>query len=396
MQIYRSLGGGRREEDGGDGGFEIVVLLLPHKLSETTEMMDGDAADDVMEMDSHGTLRGASWPTAPAEDLQIAWENLDLARSIVSRLVEEDDDDDNSPLTPKRRTDLLLDLAQIHARLGDLQRANANVLPCIDDYVAALDLRKELLGPFDRRTADSHFSLAGACAEAPSQTGEDEGRVDNFVRKLGGDVHGDAKDTGRANMSEAEKADFRRRSLEHYLACGVAFAGLMAGMCGEDAGELTDVHREGGKGEPTDVDRGHSESMAILRERIAILRPPVAKTAREEFDDLKETMDEIQEAMDTARETEEGLRSLGEMKVDKMRKHDPKSEDGGAGTGTSTSGGGATTTIGFGAGDAFAADAFGGGAATAGSAATAAPAMMVVKKKKKPQAEDSAKRIKPS
>ena len=122
VQTCRSLGGGRREEDGGDDGFEIVVLLLPHELSETTEMMDGDAADDVMEMDSHGTLRGASWPTAPAEDLQIAWENLDLARSIVSPLVEDDDDD--APLTPERRTDLLLDLAQIHARLGELQRAS--------------------------------------------------------------------------------------------------------------------------------------------------------------------------------------------------------------------------------------------------------------------------------
>ena len=100
----------------------------------------------------------------PAEDLQIAWENLDLARSIVSRLAGAEDE--GPAPAPGRRTGLLLDLAQIHARLGDLQRANAAVLPCIDDYQAALDLRRDLLGPFDRRTADSHFSLAGACAEA--------------------------------------------------------------------------------------------------------------------------------------------------------------------------------------------------------------------------------------
>ena len=32
-----------------------------------------------------------------------------------------------------------------------------------------------------------------------------------------------------------------QRSLEHYLACGVVFAGLVAEMCGEDAGKLTNV-----------------------------------------------------------------------------------------------------------------------------------------------------------
>lgn len=82
-----------------------------------------------------------------AEDLQNAWENLDLARSIVSQLVqdfhpqaESDSSPSSNPIklkstlpksdtasyTKDEQSELLLDLAQIHTRLGDLQRANAN------------------------------------------------------------------------------------------------------------------------------------------------------------------------------------------------------------------------------------------------------------------------------
>jgi len=101
-------------------------------------------------------------------------------------------------------------------------------------------------------------------------------------------------------------------------------------------------------------------------------------------------MDEIQEAMDTAEETESGLRSLGEMKANEMRKR-----DGRATTTTTTNdgddAGGAVTTIGFGITGATGNDALVGGSTTVSFAdATAAtttarpPTMMIVKKKKKP------------
>eukprot|EP00584_Thalassiosira_punctigera_P009204 CAMPEP_0172533800 /NCGR_PEP_ID=MMETSP1067-20121228/6380_1 /TAXON_ID=265564 ORGANISM="Thalassiosira punctigera, Strain Tpunct2005C2" /NCGR_SAMPLE_ID=MMETSP1067 /ASSEMBLY_ACC=CAM_ASM_000444 /LENGTH=575 /DNA_ID=CAMNT_0013318497 /DNA_START=84 /DNA_END=1811 /DNA_ORIENTATION=+ len=363
----------------------------------------------------------------PAEDLQIAWENLDLARSIVSRLVAgfhdiaSHDDEADGEVALKReekggpaasvtaeysldqQTDLLLDLAQIHARLGDLQRANANVLPCIDDYELALRLRVKCLGRFDRKVADVHFSLAGACAEAPSKIGESEGRVDRFVQELGGGGNSDAMDTDdKHQLSEGERAEFRRRSLEHYLACGVAFAGIMAGMCGEDAEKLTSAGDVGGSAPASAAASAASgaassdrpaEAMAALRRRVSELRP--SEKEREEFDDLREMMDEIQEAMDTAEETEEGLKSLGEMKANEMKKHEAK-RDGGEGAAEETEEeGGGTTTIGFGAaGDVAAAGANVGFGSDA--AASAAPTMLVVKKKKKkPQAaDDHAKRLK--
>jgi len=141
-------------------------------------------------------------------------------------------------------------------------------------------------------------------------------------------------------------------------------------------------------------------AISSLLERIASLQPPTtSKTAREEFNNLKETMDEIQEAIDSAEETEEGLKSLGEMKVHGMKKHE-MTKNGKEDAGEKLEGGrsGATTTIGFGtisSSSSSAVNAAFGSSTTAAATIAAAPTMMVVKKKKKkPQDDDSAKRIK--
>ena len=277
---------------------------------------------------------------------------------------DDNNDSPTSSYTPPQQTALLLDLAQIHTRLGDLQRANANVLPSLDDYNTALRLRLQHLGRFHRQVADAHFSLAGAYAEAPTKLAEEEGRAARFVRGLGGDgataAAGAAEgQEGGATLSEEEKGEFRARSREHYLACGVAFAGLLAKLCGDDAEELTAVDGGGNQ----------SDTMAALRRRVAALPPPSAK---EEFQDLTDVLDEIQEALDTAEETEAGLRSLGAMKQQEMRKHEKTP------SGAQRGEGGQTTTVGF------------GGGAGAVAAATAPTLLVVKKKKKKPSAEEGA------
>ena len=342
-------------------------------------------------------------------------------------VLKSDDDEPNSNTTtnytPDQQTSLLLDLAQIHTRLGDLQRANANILPCIDDYNLALKLRIECSGKFDKKVAYSHFSLAGVYAEAPASFKENEGRVDQFVSGLGGNDNGSSgvdgfgdggggTDSEQKELSEEEKVEFRQRSLEHYLACGVAFAGLMAAMCGEDAKKLTNVDcgengvasasaavaASASTSTSTSDGNHHSKTMAMLCERIASLQPPTtSKTAREEFNNLKETMDEIQEAIDSAEETEEGLKSL---KAHEMKKHE-MTKNGKEDAGEKLEGGriGATTTIGFGAissSSSSAVNAAFGSSTTAAATIAAAPTMMVVKKKKKkkPQDDDSSKRIK--
>ena len=324
----------------------------------------------------------------------------------------------------EEKNELLLDLAQIHTRLGDLQRQNDNLLPSISDYEKALKLRIGVLGKFDRKVADSHFLLAGVYAEAISNRssgGTEEGNGGGGDGDMGGMMSammagGSMLGKGTLNEEEEEEkaAEFRSSSLEHYLACGTAFAGLLANMCGVDAEGITDIANEtpnaaaAAASSTATTANHHSETMATLRSRISKLQPPPASKL-DEFTDIKEMMDEIQEAMDTAKETEEGLKSLGEMKANEMKKLEMKEkgieENGGMEGKSEESIGFGTTTIGFGQPSGVAASAsavntvsasFGASGAAVATAA-AAPTMMVVKKKKKkPQAvgEESAKRVK--
>eukprot|EP00571_Detonula_confervacea_P014132 CAMPEP_0172308096 /NCGR_PEP_ID=MMETSP1058-20130122/8802_1 /TAXON_ID=83371 /ORGANISM="Detonula confervacea, Strain CCMP 353" /LENGTH=592 /DNA_ID=CAMNT_0013020449 /DNA_START=20 /DNA_END=1798 /DNA_ORIENTATION=- len=439
------MANGKQQQQGGAIP-EDVEVEVPSAENEADEPQNeaNDHNDDDNGDDDHDHAAVDS-----TEDLQIAWENLDLARSIISRLVDTfhnniDSSDDNAIVvlksntktndasstinhnyTPAQQTELLLDLAQIHTRLGDLQRANANVLPCIDDYNLALKLRLSCRGKFDKKVADSHFSLAAVYAEAPNRVDENEGKVDQFVNSLGAGVGGGGGECEKRELSEEEKGEFRHLSLEHYLACGMAFAGLLAKMCGEDADEfLMNVGTENTGSASASAAMSsaaassssncnhHSKTMATLRQRLTLLPPPTSQADNDEFNDLTEMLDEIQEAIDSAEETEEGLKSLGEMKANEIKKHEMKNSGGDGETNKLEEG--VTTTIGFGApsgSSSFAGigatssssvNAFGSTMSAEALSATAtasAPTMMIVKKKKKKQKpqsleEESAKRLK--
>jgi hypothetical protein len=403
--------------------------------------------------------------TDPAVDLEIAWENLDLARSIISRLVdinncEEENDNgtatttvsnggggktivykssdgsissssssssnnndsppQQSPLTLERRNELLLDLAQVHVRLGDLQRQDDKSDSCIADYERALHLRKRVLGAFDKKVADCHFSLGQAYAEAPTRAKEREGRVDAFVEGLGGGGGGDGvgqvEDEGSAaaagnaaGMTNERKAEYRRLSLEHYLACGHSFAGILAAICDAEypfresstmdilsykfGPVLHAVAIEESKSMST---TDYTSTMSKLRQFVSTLVLPSSHLSSSntpsviEFNNIKEILDEIQEAMDSAEETESGLRSLSKMKAN--------AKSGGTDKVGGSSSDGAVTTIGFGSTNlnlstsAFGSTTNGCGGTTAtktmmtttnGIATAAPPTMMIVKKKKK-------------
>eukprot|EP00957_Ditylum_brightwellii_P040956 3101045-Ditylum_brightwellii.AAC.1 len=68
---------------------------------------------------------------ATAEDLQISWENLESARSILVRITTSSD---FAPSASPEGKEKALDLAQVHHRLGDLQRANGNYAEAMQDY----------------------------------------------------------------------------------------------------------------------------------------------------------------------------------------------------------------------------------------------------------------------
>lgn len=155
----------------------------------------GIASLCVRRRDDDGRWR---WPTRP-RTYRSAWENLDLSRNIASRLIgsfrvaggddeaagkraEPDGKSEEGPASATEGTDFEQAnggaprccstsprSAQIHVRPDDLRRANADFLPCIDDYSSALALRTKVLGPFDWKVAGVHFGLAAVYAEAPQR-----------------------------------------------------------------------------------------------------------------------------------------------------------------------------------------------------------------------------------
>jgi len=231
-------------------------------------------------------------------------------------------------------------------------------------------------------------------------------------------------------LTEEEKVHFRQRSLEHYLACGIAFAGMLAKMCGVDPEELTTIHDTNessasavgmacasvsafasSAGNTTTSSYNNSSSMvyytqamSTLRQRISTLAQSISSSTvvlspedQEEFTNVQEMLDEIQEAMDSAQETEMGLKIMSEMKANEIKKHEMKMngeeeevEKGGGAFGFGDDGR-ITTTIGFqvpsglsNGGAVAAATATTTTTTSATAAAAAAPTMLVVKKKKKP------------
>ncbi len=83
-----------------------------------------------------------------ADDMQIAWEVLELARVIYSR-------------SPNKAH--LVELAKVHGRLGDLAMENEQFEQAMTEFNKCFELQKKELSPGDRRLAGSHSDLAQAC-----------------------------------------------------------------------------------------------------------------------------------------------------------------------------------------------------------------------------------------
>merc|ERR1711865_228625 len=98
-----------------------------------------------------------------AEDIQIAWENLDTARSIIKTMIEN-----QNSLSGIDTAKLELDLAQIHLREGDLNKINGNYCSAIEDYSSCLEIllshnktkdENSEVRNLDRKIADTQFNL---------------------------------------------------------------------------------------------------------------------------------------------------------------------------------------------------------------------------------------------
>ena len=146
----------------GDEHLETAPVLYQYGSAlllkaESSADLFGDAVEDAAsDKDSSApklsgvekAQRAAAESSATAEDLEIAWEVLELARVILRKNMEN--------------TEARILLARVHLRLGDHELDNGQLIDAIRDYSECLSLRLSSLPATDRRIADAHTSLAMA------------------------------------------------------------------------------------------------------------------------------------------------------------------------------------------------------------------------------------------
>lgn len=305
--------------------------------------------------ESTDNLQPTSDDMEEADDSQIAWENLETARLIMSRMIDSAKEDN-------RRKKLELDLSQVHLRLGDLQRANGRYSEAVADYVKCLELRESNLGFYHRKVADTHYNLGLSYMSLASEG-------DKQLAK--------APPTGHLNqpaISSELREEYRDKALTHYLAGGKSFAGQIAFFCGEDPDKITSVEPTEHSGKTTGMDErellatARSSALKAIRLKIAPLNNDEVKDS---IFDLKEILDEIQEIIDEAESAKKAISEVSEIKA--------KAQAAADGDGEVVNADGSTTTIGF------------SGSTSNSAASDSAQPVMVVRRKKRPNEDNDSK-----
>jgi tetratricopeptide (TPR) repeat protein len=369
--------------------YYLYGTTLLYTIEESTDELQGVEAQPGQEEDdddanaaSAVNATTADMADAAADDTQIAWENLEAARTILAHKM--------GPLSEK----LQLDLAQIHLRLGDLQRANGRYQDAIMDYQQCFELRLPLLGPYDRKVADTQYNLGLVCMLVAA-----EGDRQQPPTAAAAAPNDDTTESDHPSiLSPTVREEYRTRALSHYLGAAKAFAGQIAFLVGcnpdDILGNLTPIMPSGKTTGMEDADLAAtvmSGTLHAIRARVATWTtnhstnstttsadPPLDETG-ETIHELKEILDEIQETMDEAESSKQAIAEVSEIKLKAQA-----AADGEGGEVFNLDG--STTTIGFGTASAATATVMSSVAAT--TATAAAPPLMVVRKKVK-RADDS-------
>ena len=364
-------------------GVEVHEALAPlYYLYGSTLLYSVEESEDLVNVNADGSVAdGNAEDNAAndymdaqlqqAEDLQIAWENLDLARTIMQRM-----DVEAGSRSQRENQALVLDYAQVFMRLGDLQKANGNYSGAIDDFTKCLELREPVLGRFDRKVADCHYSIGTCCLmyaseseKSPASAEMQPTGVEIIDNVMAAAATASANDQSQSTLNQSQITELKERGVMHYLASARSIAGNIAIMCGvkpsDDVDELDAKKRT-----PNDGNNSQkcSDTMGRIRSRVKDL------VALQDFDsttiiDLKEMLDEIQETIDAADETQEIMKEhVSKMKA--QAEADAEGADSKAASGSNDSS--PSTVIGFGA-----------AAAATSAKAVSAPTMMIKSKKKK-------------
>lgn len=353
----------------------LYGTTLLYSVEESTDSQQMTVGQDGSAEDGQATDKGIE---LFADDMQIAWENLDAARTILELMLSSDDE---GIMPPVRKTRLQLALSQVLFREGDLQRLNGRYLEAIQDYDACLQLRQKILGQdqFHRQIASTFYNLGltylTSSSELTKQSMADDEQTD-VENKFSMDA------SSREKLSE----EHRVKGISCYLECAKVFCGTIALACGADPQEIITGVRIGEDGVPraglktTGLDDQYRETQSSSNESLALsaMRRRVSgltATAAGDntINELKQILDEIQETVDEAAVSQEAVRQASEMKMQAQKavaNSDPLDGEEGV-----------TSTIGFGDATVRSSQSVA-VAATNDSEAPAKP-MMVIKKKKK-------------
>ncbi|GMK54112.1 hypothetical protein CspeluHIS016_0106980 [Cutaneotrichosporon spelunceum] len=141
----------------------------------------------------------------PEDDFNAAWEVLDVARTIYEREIGKKGE--------KNARDDKMSLAECYLLLGDISCETEKFDQAVQDYKAALDIKKALLPPSSRALASAHYQLSSALELTPGgrptalehvQAALDgfKARADELRRAIGGDKAAD--DVTRLSERERE------------------------------------------------------------------------------------------------------------------------------------------------------------------------------------------------
>jgi tetratricopeptide (TPR) repeat protein len=280
-----------------------TTLLYQIEESSDTQMTLGDAADE-------GNADADADPSAAVEDMEIAWENLDTARTITESLLT------TTEPGSERHARFELDLAQILLREADLQRWNGRYADAIPDYVHCLELRKRHLPPLDRQLADVQYNIGLSHLSRSTE-------LQTHQEQLTPDV-----------LQQAQ--EHCQQGIAWYLECARTLCGQIAHSCGVEESVVfkttTGTSTAGLKTTGLDSAKlAAAEASATLQ----AWQQNVACLETKECSHLVELLDEVQETVRESEESQRAVRQAAQMKWN-AQKEVVQADDG------------STTQIGFG------------------------------------------------
>jgi tetratricopeptide (TPR) repeat protein len=283
--------------------YGTTLLYSIEESNDTSTMPEPLTTVEAAAQDENETVpHDDDAPEAPAvEDMEIAWEHLETARTILEQMLLHSNVDA-----------LRADLAQVLLRAGDLQRLNGAYAASVADYTACLKYYDANQTPlYSRKRADVHcnlgavyFNLVVQAKTADPSSNPDNGTVMTTQER------------------ESKMAYHRGCGYHHYYKCARTLVGIIAqGLGVADPKEwFEQVEKSEEPYACTMYDVQNEHYPQFIRTHLRSLRQFVSNqvaSPNELSDDVQDCLvllEEIQETIEEAETSEQGVVEATAMK----------------------------------------------------------------------------------